>query len=104
MSDDKRSSPRVPNVAELECRTLDGTETSVTARMSDLSATGAFLDSMNGLPPGTKLALRFAAGGRELRVAAEVVHTMPNFGMGVRFLDLSDEGRAAIEALVREQG
>ena len=29
---------------------------------------------------------------------------MPNFGMGVRFLNLSGEGRAAIEALVREQG
>ena len=37
-------------------------------------------------------------------MAAEVVHTMPSFGMGVRFLDLSDEGRTAIEALVREQG
>jgi hypothetical protein len=104
MSDDKRSSPRVPNVAELECRTMDGTETPVTARMSDLSTTGAFLDSMNGLPPGTKLALRFAAGEHEVRAAAEVVHTMPNFGMGVRFLDLSDDDRAAIEALVREQG
>jgi hypothetical protein len=29
---------------------------------------------------------------------------MPNFGMGVRFLDLSDEDRTAIGALVREQG
>ena len=104
MSDDKRSSPRVFNVVDVECHTIDGTATPVAARMSDLSATGAFLDSMNGLPPGTKLALRFKAGPQELSVAAEVVHTMPSFGMGVRFLDLSDEGRAAIEALIREQG
>ena len=104
MSDDKRSSPRVSNVVELECHTMDGTQTPVTARMSDLSTTGAFLDAMNGLPPGTKLALRFNAGQQEVRVAAEVMHTMPNFGMGVRFLDLADEGRAAIEALIREQG
>jgi c-di-GMP-binding flagellar brake protein YcgR len=102
MSDDKRTSPRVSNVAELECHTADGT--AVSARMSDLSTTGAFLDSMNSLPPGTKLSMRFAAGQQEIRVTAEVVHTMPNFGMGVRFLDLPGEARAAIEALVREQG
>jgi hypothetical protein len=29
---------------------------------------------------------------------------MPQFGMGVRFLDLPGESRAAIEALIREQG
>jgi hypothetical protein len=43
------------------------------------------------------------AGPQEVRVAAEVVHSMPSFGMGVRFLDLSAEGAGAIEALVREQ-
>jgi hypothetical protein len=59
---------------------------------------------MNPLPTGTKLALRFMAGPREVRVAAEVVHLMPQFGMGVRFLELSGEDRAAIEALIRAQG
>jgi hypothetical protein len=104
MSDDKRSSQRVLNVVEVDCHTIDGTDMPVAARISDLSTTGAFLDSMNALPPGTRLALRFMAGQQEVRVAAEVVHTMPQFGMGVRFLDLSGEGRAAIEALIREQG
>jgi hypothetical protein len=104
MSDTKRSSPRVYNVVEVECHTIDETATLVAARMSDLSTTGAFLDSMSGLRPGTKLALRFKAGQQEILAAAEVVHTMPNFGMGVRFLNLSGEGRAAIEALIREQG
>lgn len=104
MSDDKRASQRVMNVMEVDCRTVGGTDMPVAARISDLSTKGAFLDTMNPLPPGTTLALRFDAGGREVRVTAEIVHAMPNFGMGVRFLDLSDEGRAAIEALVREQG
>jgi hypothetical protein len=47
--------------------------------------------------------LSFKVGAQEVQVAAEVMHTMPQFGMGVRFLNLSGEGRAAIEALVREQ-
>jgi hypothetical protein len=104
MSENKRSSPRVYNVVEVECYTLDETATPVAARMSDLSITGAFLDSMGGLRPGTKLALRFRAGQEPVQVSAEVVHTMPQFGMGVRFLNLSGEGRAAIEALIKEQG
>jgi hypothetical protein len=29
---------------------------------------------------------------------------MPQFGMGVRFVNLSPEGRAAIAAFVKEQG
>jgi hypothetical protein len=104
MSEDKRTSPRVFNVVEVECHTIDETATPIAARMSDVSTTGAFLDSMAGLRPGTRLALGFKVGAQQVRVAAEVMHTMPQFGMGVRFLNLSGEGRAAIEALIREQG
>ena len=104
MSENKRSSPRVFNVVDVECYTIDETATPVAARMSDVSTTGAFLDSMAGLQPGTRVALRFMVGQQEARVSAVVVHTMPQFGMGVRFLNLPPEARAAIEAMVREQG
>jgi hypothetical protein len=104
MTEPKRASPRVQSAVEVDCRTMDEADMAVAARISDLSATGAFLDSMNPLPPGTRLALRFMAGPREVRVAAEVVHLMPQFGMGVRFLELSGEDRAAIEALIKAQG
>jgi hypothetical protein len=102
MTDDKRTSPRVMNVIDVDCRTADDAASPLAARISDLSTTGAFLDSMNPLPAGTRLVLRFMAGPQEVRAAAEVVHSMPSFGMGVRFTDLSGEGRAAIEALVSE--
>ncbi len=104
MGENTRSSPRAYNVVDVECHTIDETATPVAARMSDVSTTGAFLDSMSGLRPGTRLALCFKVGPQEVRVTAEVMHTMPQFGMGVRFLNLPGEGRAAIEALVREQG
>jgi len=103
MSDDKRASERVMNVIDVDCRTADDAATPIAARISDLSTTGAFLDSMNPLPVGTRLVLRFRAGPKEVHAAAEVVHSMPSFGMGVRFLELSGESRAAIEALVRAQ-
>ena len=99
----QRSSPRAYNVVEVDCYTLDETATPVAARMSDLSLTGAFLDCMGGLRPGTRLALRFKVGGQEVQATAEVVHQMPQFGMGVRFLELSPGARAAIESLLKEQ-
>jgi mono/diheme cytochrome c family protein len=104
MGENKRSSPRAYNVVEVECHTIDETATLVSARMSDVSTSGAFLDSMSGLRPGTKLALSFRVGAQVVQVAAEVMHTMPQFGMGVRSLNLSGEGRAAIEAYIKEQG
>jgi hypothetical protein len=100
MSQDKRSAPRVLNSIDLECYTLDESPATVTARISDLSVTGAFLDCLNALPVGTRLGLRFVLNEHLLTVAAEVVHSMPQFGMGVRFLNLSPESRATIEQLL----
>ncbi len=88
----------------LECCTLDGSAAPVTARISDLSVTGAFLDCLNTLPMGTRLGLRFALNDHLVTVAAEVVHSMPQFGMGVRFLNLSPESRATIEQLAQAKG
>jgi PilZ domain len=96
-------SPRVFNVVEVECYTLDETSTPVAARMSDLSVTGAFLDSMGGLRPGTRLSLRFKVGDQDVIATAEVVHQMPQFGMGVRFIEMASEGRTAIEELIKAQ-
>jgi len=103
MADIRRSSPRAYNVVEVDCHTLDETATPIAARMSDLSLTGAFLDCMGGLRPGTRLALRFKVGEQDVQATAEVVHQMPQFGMGVRFLEVSSGGRAAIENLLKEQ-
>ena len=98
----QRSSPRVYHPVEVDCRTLDAARDTVVARMSDLSATGAFLES-GGLEPGTLLALGFKVGDQDVRVTAQVVHQTPRSGMGVRFIEMTPEGREAIEALVKAQ-
>ena len=96
---DKRGAKRVPYRSEVECSTTGNTP--LDPRISDLSVTGAFIDSMNELPVGTRLHLRFPLpSGEVVSVEAVVVHSMPHFGMGVRFLDLDDAPRREIEALV----
>ncbi len=104
MGPDKRSSPRILNSIDLECYTLEDSPAPVTARISDLSTTGAFLDCLNTLPVGTRLGLRFVLNDHLVTVASEVMHSMPQFGMGVRFLNLTAESRAMIENLLGSQG
>lgn len=93
---EKRSARRIPFPCEVECPGAGDHP-----RLSDLSATGAFIDSLNGVPEGSRVNLKFSLPtGVLVSVDAEVVHSMPHFGMGVRFLDLADEQRRAIEQVV----
>jgi hypothetical protein len=104
MGQDKRSSPRMLNAIDLECYTLGDSPAPVTARISDVSVTGAFLECLNTLPAGTRLGLRFVLNEHLVTVAAEVMHSMPQFGMGVRFVNLSPDSRAMIERLLAPEG
>lgn len=96
---DKRDAKRVSFPCEVECTGAGSNR--LNPRISDLSATGAFIDSMMEVPAGSRMSLKFKLpSGQAVSVNAEVVHSMPHFGMGVRFIDLNDENRGAIEQVV----
>jgi hypothetical protein len=80
---------------------LDGLAIAAT-RLSDISTGGAFVESVNELPVGTLLRLRFPVADRVVDVGGQIVQSMPQFGFGVRFTDLAPEDAAAIKALVNE--
>jgi c-di-GMP-binding flagellar brake protein YcgR len=95
---ENRRATRVSYPCEVECTGVG--QNPLNPRISDLSATGAFIDSMNAVPVGSKMKLKFTLPTGNISVNAEVVHAMEHFGMGVRFLDLSDEQRGFIEQFV----
>jgi hypothetical protein len=97
---DLRHAPRVSYACEVQCTGVGMGLSPLNPRISDLSATGAFIDSMTHIPVGSKVKLTFIVAGREIQAVAEVAHAMPQFGMGVRFVELSDEDRLAIGAFV----
>lgn len=99
---DKRAAKRISHPCEVECDGVSVAESPLNPRISDISVTGAFVDSMIALPQGTILKLKFPLLSRDLFVDAEVCHSMPQFGMGVRFLNLTEEQRAVIEQFIRE--
>ncbi len=97
---DKRKAKRVSYPCEAEC--YGASSNPLSPRISDLSVTGAFIDCMIELPVGSRMTLKFALPTGKVGVTAEVVHSMPHFGMGVRFVDLPEEHRQAIEKVVQE--
>ena len=98
---DKRQSQRVSYACEVTCTGVGMGGSPLNPRISDLSVTGAFIDCMTQIPQGSKVKLKFTVGGRDISSTAEVAHSMPSFGMGVKFLDLSAEDRQAIEEFVK---
>ncbi|HSB08457.1 MAG TPA: ATPase domain-containing protein [Blastocatellia bacterium] len=95
--DERRGRTRVPYVSELECESGGNR---LFARTHDVSTSGIFIHSSVVWDPGSQLKLKFRVGSTWIETIGEICYSLPQIGMGVRFLDLNTEHRAAIEALV----
>ena len=97
---EKRAEKRVSYPCEVDCSGVGVGSSPTSPRISDLSVSGAFVDSMVTVPAGTHLRMRFSLPSLVVDCVGEVVHEMPQFGMGVRFLELTPLQRVAIEEVV----
>lgn len=97
---ERRSSERIVVTWSVDCRTE---ETFLYASIRNISEMGIFVATLNPLPVGTVITLRFAPPGAEepfvLMGRVQWVNFVkpladnPNPGMGVRFLDLTLDAR-----------
>ena len=85
---DVRKSPRFPFIASVEVVEVQ-TDTHMKARTSDLSRQGCYVDTLNPLPKGTTLKLRFTHQDQQVDAVGRVVHSQPNVGMGVVFAEIA---------------
>jgi type IV pilus assembly protein PilZ len=107
-SGNRRSSERIAVTWSVDCLT---DETFLYASIRNISEMGIFVATMNPLPVGTVLTLRFAPpGGCEPFVLTGRVQWVNsvrpladnlNPGMGVRFLDLTIEARERLVDAIR---
>ncbi|MCA9515930.1 MAG: PilZ domain-containing protein [Myxococcales bacterium] len=110
--EDRRATPRRDMTARVVLRHGERISVGVSENVSE---GGIFVASFETYPPGTELDLVFSVpgvGAPEIAVRASVCRTreprgrvaevMP--GMGMRFVDLDDDGRAAIAAYVETSG
>jgi hypothetical protein len=95
---DRRESKRITYICEVECETAGANR--LTTRINDVSMTGLFIDSMSPFSVGTVVKLKFRVLDHLIETLGEVRYSMPQVGMGVRFVDLKPEHLALLESLI----
>jgi hypothetical protein len=92
-----RTTPRFAFIAEAEVMGMRDR-----ARVSELSARGCYIDSINPLAKGTNVRIRIRYGCSNCEFSGTVIYTHAGFGMGVAFGELTSEQRSTLEVWLDE--
>jgi hypothetical protein len=103
MDSERRRAPRYPIIADAEIIEIVS-NTKLTARTSDLSAGGCFLDMLNPSPEGTEIRVRISHTNTTFTALGRVVFTFPNMGMGVMFTSVDANQQAVLQKWLEELG
>jgi hypothetical protein len=96
-----RSVRRCHLVASAEVTDL-GSGTILSARISELSVVGCYVDALTPFPEGTSVKLRILRDQGVFECDAKVVRCDPNYGMGVSFTAAAPDQRSVLEAWLAE--
>jgi len=96
MEQERRCEPRYPYIAHA---TLSDDDRSIylKVRVSDLSLSGCYLDTVHPLPAGTQIVLHVWDDAGSFQTKGKIVYSLPNLGLGVAFVDVNPALRADIE-------
>jgi PilZ domain len=100
---ERRRNPRFAFIAEVQVLEPRW-KTAITARTSDLSLGGCYVDTINPFPPSTLVNLRLRKWDRTFDAQAMVIYSTPGMGMGMEFLAVNQEQREVLEGWIRELG
>jgi len=98
-----RGFPRLPVLVDAE--TVDvNRRTSVTGRATDLGVGGYFVDTIDTLPVGTQVGVRFTWEGRSFHCRALVTRVVSGRGMSLAFTEADPDEEASVLQWVSELG
>jgi hypothetical protein len=81
----------------------DGTMGKYSARVTDLSEGGCYIDSLCGAYVGEVVRFNVQLpDGEWLELSGEIAHHVPQIGFGVRFVDMSDTNRQKLKAFLAQ--
>ena len=101
MESERRRAPRYPIIANAEVTEI-ASEAKLSAKTSDLSAGGCFLDMMNPSPEGTEIVVRISREDSTFTARGKVVFLFPNMGMGVMFTSVPASQQTVLEKWLEE--
>jgi hypothetical protein len=98
---DRRQASRNMLVASVEAEELTS-GVNLSARTSDVSVHGCYLDTINPFSPGTRMRVHLTKGNETVHSLAVVTYAHTGLGMGVAFTEISEDSREIIERWIAE--
>ena len=102
-SSERREVPRHQFIASAEETDL-ASGARLSARVSELSLKGCYLDTLNPFPEGTQIRLVIFHGGVTFTAHATVIYPQPNMGMGVVFFPVEPKQLEVLMKWLAELG
>jgi hypothetical protein len=99
--EDRRSASRNMLVASAEAEELTH-GVSLSARTSDISVHGCYLDTLNPFSPGTRIRVHLTKGNETFHSLAIVTYAHEGMGMGIAFTEISQQAREMIQKWIAD--
>ncbi|HEX6123828.1 MAG TPA: PilZ domain-containing protein [Pyrinomonadaceae bacterium] len=96
-----RQNDRFSYLKEVELEFASGRRS---ARISDISVGGCYIDTIAQVPVGESLTLHIASDDASMQFAGRVAYVLEGFGFGVEFVDLSEQQREFLSHLISRAG
>jgi len=90
VGEERRRTPRYPFIATAEV-TDQPTHAKTSARVTELSLHGCYLDMPNPLPKDTRISIKIYSEGKFFESTGMIVYSQPNLGVGVTFHEIRPE-------------
>jgi hypothetical protein len=97
----RRTAPRHNLIATAEF-VDQATQTRASARISEISLGGCYLDALNPLPADAIISLRIVRDTGTFETKARIAYTHPGFGMGATFLETDPAHKSLLEKWLAE--
>jgi len=100
--DTARLALRIHSIRQIAVQ-YEGTDERIISRVPDVSTTGMFINTSRNYAEGAVLNLSFclALSGLEVQARGEVRYSLPGVGVGVQFIDISENAIHSIERETR---
>ena len=81
---ERRAAPRYPLILSAEVLDLSS-GARLSAQTADVSRTGCYIDTLNPIPPGSKIHVRLEHETETFETDGRVIYISPGLGMGIAF-------------------
>jgi len=98
---ERRKYARFPFTATVEAVEVKS-QARIQGRTSDLSLGGCYMDTISSFPTGATVKIRLTMGARSFEAEAQVVYSLVNMGMGLKFTNADLEHLCLLDKWVAD--